>query len=69
MELQKQLQQLRNLSYRHAQKHPDDIPNFYDREIEALFAIARAKGVKLDEEGYFDMDQKSIAVAKKKSHG
>jgi hypothetical protein len=51
MELQKQLQQLRNLSYRHAQKHPDDIPNFYDREIEALFAIARAKGMKLDEEG------------------
>ena len=63
--LKKDLQVLRNYSYRHAQKHPDEVPNFYDIEIEALFAVARSKGIQLDEEGYFEMDQKSIAVAKK----
>jgi hypothetical protein len=69
MNLYEKLEKLKNLSFRYGQKNPDDIPNYYDREIEALFAIARAKGVKLDEEGHFEMDQKSIAVAKKKSHG
>ena len=63
--LKKDLRALRNYSYRHAQKHPDEVPNFYDIEIEALFAVARSKGIELDEEGFFDMDNKSLAVAKK----
>lgn len=63
--LKKQLNHLRNLSYRHAQKHSELIFNFYDDEIEELFGIARRNGIELDEEGFFEMDQKSIAVAKK----
>ena len=65
-EYQDELNKLKNLSFRYAQKYPDEVPNFYDIEIEALFAVARSKGIQLDEEGFFDMDHKSIAVAKKK---
>ena len=64
--LKKELNHLRNLSYREAQRHPELIFNFYDDEIEELFGIARRNAIELDEEGHFDMDQKSIAVAKKR---
>ena len=60
-----QLNKLRNLSYRYAQNNPEEVPNFYDKEISQLVAEASFSGIYLDEEGNFEMDQKSIAVAKK----
>lgn len=62
MNLQEKLQQLKNLSFRHAQKNPDEVPNFYDKQISALFAEARKKNIDLSEEGHTVLDDKSQAL-------
>ena len=61
MDYQKELTKLQNLSFRYAQHHPDEVPNFYDKEINNLHAIARSNGVELSEEGLFIYDDKSHA--------
>lgn len=62
MNLYEKLENLKNLSFRYGQKNPDEVPNFYDKEISALFAEARRNGIELSEEGYTVLDDKSKAL-------
>ena len=59
---EEELNKLRNLSYRYAQNNPDEVPNFYDKEISQLFAEASFCGFYLDQEGFFEPDEKSINI-------
>lgn len=57
-----QLNKLRNLSFRYAQNNPEEIPNFYDKEISQLVAEASFFGIHLDQEGFFEPDEKTINI-------
>ena len=59
---EEELNKLRNLSYRYAQNNPDEIPNFYDKEISQLVAEASFFGFYLDQEGFFEPDEKTINI-------
>ena len=63
-EYQDELNKLKNLSFRYAQKYPDEVPNFYDEEIARLFSAARLKGITLSEDGEMIDDHITILVKK-----
>lgn len=59
---EEELNKLRNLSYRYAQNNPDEIPNFYDKEISQLVVEASFSGIYLDQEGFFEPDEKTLKI-------
>lgn len=63
-EYQEELNKLKNLSFRYAQKYPDEVPNFYDKEIARLFSAARLKGITLSEDGEMIEDYRTIIIKK-----
>ena len=67
-EFENELNKLKNLSFRYAQKYPDEVPNFYDEEIARLFSVAKLKGITLSEDGEM-IDDYRIVILKKANHG
>ena len=63
-EYQEELNKLKNLSFRYAQKYPDEVPNFYDKEIAMLHYQARHNGVLLSEDGEMIDDYRTIILKK-----
>ena len=63
-EYQDELNKLKNLSFRYAQKYPDEVPNFYDKEIAMLYYQAMHNGVLLCEDGEMIEDHITILVKK-----
>jgi len=67
-DFENELNKLKNLSFRYAQKYPDEVPNFYDEEIARLFSVAKLKGITLSEDGEM-IDDYRIVILKKANHG
>jgi len=63
-EFENELNKLKNLSFRYAQKYPDEVPNFYDEEIARLFSVAKLKGITLSEDGEMIEDHITLLVKK-----
>ena len=63
-EFENELNKLKNLSFRYAQKYPDEVPNFYDEEIARLFSVAKLKGITLSEDGEMIEDCITLLVKK-----
>jgi len=67
-DFENELNKLKNLSFRYAQKYPDEVPNFYDEEIARLFSVEKLKGITLSEDGEMIGDYR-IVILKKANHG
>jgi len=63
-EFENELNKLKNLSFRYAQKYPDEVPNFYDKEIAMLYYQAKLNGVSLPEDGEMIDDHITLLVKK-----